>query len=188
MFDIGFGEIFLLAVVALLVLGPERLPKAARFTGLWVRRARAQWYSVKAELENELADDELRRSLKQTQGELMEARESLAKGGAALQQQIAQTGEEVREAFQSDGHGGDEDREAPLGSASEEVGEPEFSLDEAALAEHGLTRQDLIDRGVIEAPDSLPSSPDSGEADASPSPDALPERAHPAGSGHDARR
>ena len=88
MFDIGFGEIFLIAVVALLVLGPERLPKAARFAGLWVRRARAQWYSVKAELENELADEELRRSLKQTQAELMEARDSLAQGGAELQRQF----------------------------------------------------------------------------------------------------
>ena len=38
MFDIGFSELLVIAVVALLVLGPERLPKAARFAGLWVRR------------------------------------------------------------------------------------------------------------------------------------------------------
>lgn len=77
MFDIGFSELFVIAIVALLVLGPERLPKAARFAGLWVRRARAQWYSVKSELENELADEELRRSLRQTQADLREAQESL---------------------------------------------------------------------------------------------------------------
>ena len=63
MFDIGFTELLLIAVVALIVLGPERLPKAARFAGLWVRRARAQWYSVRSELERELAADELKRSL-----------------------------------------------------------------------------------------------------------------------------
>jgi sec-independent protein translocase protein TatB len=63
MFDIGFSELLVIAVVALVVLGPERLPKAARFAGLWVRRARAQWYSVKSELERELAADELKRSL-----------------------------------------------------------------------------------------------------------------------------
>jgi len=63
MFDIGFTELLLIAVVALIVLGPERLPKAARFAGLWVRRARAQWYSVKSELERELAAEELKRSL-----------------------------------------------------------------------------------------------------------------------------
>ena len=67
MFDIGFSEIFVVAVVALVVLGPERLPKAARFAGLWVRRARAQWYSVKSELERELAAEELKRSLRDTE-------------------------------------------------------------------------------------------------------------------------
>lgn len=60
MFDVGFSELLIIAVVALLVLGPERLPKAARFAGLWVRRARAQWYSVKAELERELAQEDLK--------------------------------------------------------------------------------------------------------------------------------
>jgi sec-independent protein translocase protein TatB len=64
MFDVGFSELLIIAVVALLVLGPERLPKAARFVGLWIRRARAQWYSVKAELERELASEELKNSLK----------------------------------------------------------------------------------------------------------------------------
>lgn len=63
MFDLGFSELLLVALVALVVLGPERLPKAARFAGLWVRRARAQWYSVKSELERELAADELKRNL-----------------------------------------------------------------------------------------------------------------------------
>ena len=66
MFDIGFSELLLIAVVALVVLGPERLPKAARLAGLWLRRARAQWYSVKAELERDLAAEELRRSLHET--------------------------------------------------------------------------------------------------------------------------
>lgn len=66
MFDIGFSELFLIAVVALVVLGPERLPKAARFAGLWVRRARAQWYSVRSELERELATEELQRTLRDT--------------------------------------------------------------------------------------------------------------------------
>lgn len=77
MFDIGFGELLLVAVVALVVLGPERLPKAARFAGLWVRRARAQWYSVRAELERELEADELKRSLQETQQSLRQAEAAL---------------------------------------------------------------------------------------------------------------
>jgi sec-independent protein translocase protein TatB len=63
MFDIGFSELLIIAVVALLVLGPERLPRAARLAGMWVRKARAQWYSVQAELEREIADEEFKRTV-----------------------------------------------------------------------------------------------------------------------------
>lgn len=77
MFDFSFGELLLVALVALVVLGPERLPKAARFIGLWVRRARAQWYSVKSELEHELASDELKRSLQEGREALREARDHM---------------------------------------------------------------------------------------------------------------
>lgn len=84
MFDIGFSELFVVAIVALLVLGPERLPRAARFTGLWVRRARAQWYSVKTELESELADDELKRSLARTRDEFRDISDDLRREGADI--------------------------------------------------------------------------------------------------------
>lgn len=64
MFDVGFSELVLIAVVALLVLGPERLPGAARTVGALLRRARASFESVKAEVERELRDEELKRALK----------------------------------------------------------------------------------------------------------------------------
>jgi sec-independent protein translocase protein TatB len=63
MFDLGFGELLVIGVVALVVLGPERLPRAARFAGLWVRKARAQWYSVKSEFERELAAEDMRKAM-----------------------------------------------------------------------------------------------------------------------------
>jgi sec-independent protein translocase protein TatB len=88
MFDIGFSELFLVAVVALLVLGPERLPKAARFAGLWVRRARAQWYSVKSEFERELADEELKRSLIDARDDLRNAEGQLRRGGESLRREF----------------------------------------------------------------------------------------------------
>jgi sec-independent protein translocase protein TatB len=78
-FDFGFSELLLIAVVGLLVLGPERLPRAARTGGLWLRRARSSWYSVKAQFERELADDELRRSLQQTREEFDGLRKTLQK-------------------------------------------------------------------------------------------------------------
>jgi len=97
MFDIGFSELLVIAVVALIVLGPERLPKAARFAGLWVRRARQQWYSVKSEFENELAAEELKRSLRETQESLRAAEAQLREGATALQQQVVALEQEAAE-------------------------------------------------------------------------------------------
>lgn len=81
MFDVGFSEMLVIAVVALVVLGPERLPKAARFAGLWLRKARAQWYAVKAELEAELANEQLRREL---QAPLDEVKQSIEGASASV--------------------------------------------------------------------------------------------------------
>jgi sec-independent protein translocase protein TatB len=66
MFDVGFSEIALIAVVALLVLGPERLPKVARTVGALVRRARSSWHSVRSEIERELAAEDLKKTLHDT--------------------------------------------------------------------------------------------------------------------------
>lgn len=92
MFDIGFSELLLIAVVALVVLGPERLPRAARFAGLWVRRARAQWYSVKAELEQDLAAEELRRSLRDTEDAFRGVGRQLQDAGDGIQRGFAADG------------------------------------------------------------------------------------------------
>lgn len=63
MFDVSLVELAVIALVALLVLGPEKLPRAARTVGLYVRKARQSWYSVRADIERELAADELKRSM-----------------------------------------------------------------------------------------------------------------------------
>lgn len=54
MFDIGFFELCIIGVVALLVLGPERLPHAARMTGAWIGKFRRTALSVREELEREV--------------------------------------------------------------------------------------------------------------------------------------
>jgi len=66
MFDFGFGELGLLAVVGLLVLGPERLPRVARTTGALLRKARQSWQGVRADIERELAAEDLKNTLRQT--------------------------------------------------------------------------------------------------------------------------
>ena len=63
MFDIGFTEIILIAVVLLLVVGPERLPRIARTAGLWVGKMRGFMSSVKADIDRELATEELKKAL-----------------------------------------------------------------------------------------------------------------------------
>ena len=68
MFDVGFFEIVLLGVVALLVIGPERLPKVARTAGLWIGKGRRMLQSVKTDIEQELRAEELKRILKEQAG------------------------------------------------------------------------------------------------------------------------
>lgn len=63
MFDIGFPEFFAAALVALVVLGPQRLPAALRTLGLWIGRLRRSYYNVKTEVEREIGMDEVRRQL-----------------------------------------------------------------------------------------------------------------------------
>lgn len=65
MFDIGFWELSLIAVIALLILGPERLPRVARTAGLWVGKMKSMVAEVKSNIDEELRMEELN-ALKQT--------------------------------------------------------------------------------------------------------------------------
>ncbi len=95
MFDIGFSELVLIALVALVVLGPERLPKAARLAGMWLRKARTQWDAVKGELERELASEELQRSLKQAQDTAAHLQAEVEAARRGLDQQVRQAADDV---------------------------------------------------------------------------------------------
>lgn len=65
MIELSFSKLLLLAVIALVVLGPEKLPKAARMAGAMLRRLRLGWESVRGEVERELELEEIRRSAKE---------------------------------------------------------------------------------------------------------------------------
>lgn len=64
MFDIGFSELLLTAVIALIVLGPERLPKAARTVGLIIGKIRRSFAGIQEELERQIRTEELREKMK----------------------------------------------------------------------------------------------------------------------------
>lgn len=61
MFDVGFWELVVIGIVALLVLGPERLPVVARTVGLWYGKARHFVGTVKADIDREIKAEELKR-------------------------------------------------------------------------------------------------------------------------------
>ncbi|MEJ2610639.1 MAG: Sec-independent protein translocase protein TatB [Candidatus Thiodiazotropha sp.] len=60
MFDVGFWEITIIALVALIVIGPERLPKVARTAGHWLGRGRRFVANVKADIDQEIKAEELK--------------------------------------------------------------------------------------------------------------------------------
>ncbi len=73
MFDVGLSELALIAVVALVVLGPERLPRAARTVGAMLRRLRSSWTNLRYEIDREIAADEIKRSLRETEATIRKA-------------------------------------------------------------------------------------------------------------------
>ncbi len=93
MFDIGFSELLLVAVVGLLVLGPERLPTAVRTTSLWVGRLRRQFSEIRTEVEREIGADEIRAQLRNEQimDQLRESREVLESTARELQRPLEQS-------------------------------------------------------------------------------------------------
>lgn len=78
MFELSFAEVAVVALVALIVLGPQRLPGAARTVGALLRRARNAATSLKADIERELAADELKRSLHDTGAAVQSTRDAVA--------------------------------------------------------------------------------------------------------------
>ena len=63
MFDIGFPELLLVSIVALLVIGPNRLPETIRTIMLWLGRLRRSFANIKMEIEQEIGADEIRQQL-----------------------------------------------------------------------------------------------------------------------------
>ena len=63
MFDIAFSELILVAVISLIVMGPNQIPETVRSVGLWVGRIRQAISSAKRELENEVGMEEIREKL-----------------------------------------------------------------------------------------------------------------------------
>lgn len=81
MFDIGFSELLMVGLVAVVVLGPERLPGAVRVAGLWVGRLKRSFNEIKTQVESEIGVDDIRRQLadEHIQSMELEAEKQLSK-------------------------------------------------------------------------------------------------------------
>ena len=80
MFDVGFWEILLILILALVVIGPERLPGAARKAGYFVGKARRYIEGVRSEVESELDVNEFKRMLHNQEVQINELQEQIKSG------------------------------------------------------------------------------------------------------------
>nr|WP_281417009.1 Sec-independent protein translocase protein TatB [Kistimonas asteriae] len=89
-FDIGFLELLVIAVIALVVLGPERLPVAIKVVAVWVGRLRRSFQSIRQEIEKEINADEIRREIhnESVMAELKKTRDTLQSEVEGLNRQI----------------------------------------------------------------------------------------------------
>ena len=90
MFDIGFAELVIIAVVGLLVIGPERLPGAIRTGAAWLGRIRRGFNDIKREVELELHNDAVMQELKEAGQQLKSEGEKLGEEVKQAQQQAEQ--------------------------------------------------------------------------------------------------
>ena len=81
MFDIGFLELLVIALITLVVMGPERLPEAIRSLSLWYGRLKQLWTKTRSEIETEVGMDDIRHQLhnEQVLKELGEQKDQLEK-------------------------------------------------------------------------------------------------------------
>ena len=88
MFDIGFAELIIIAVVSLLVIGPERLPGAVRTISLWLGRFKRSFNEIRQEIEQELHNDavlsDLKKTSEQVRSEAEDVRKSLQQAASPL--------------------------------------------------------------------------------------------------------
>ena len=98
MFDIGFSEIVVIAVVALIVIGPERLPRTARMLGHLFGRLQRYVNEVKADINREMELDELRRLQREVKGAASEFEQSMRTAATDLESGVKNVERELNEA------------------------------------------------------------------------------------------
>ncbi len=97
MFDVGFWEIFLILILALVVIGPERLPGAARTFGLWVGKTRRFVEGVKGDVEQEFDVSEFKRIIHNQEIQLNELKDKISAPMASLADEVSKQTHDIKE-------------------------------------------------------------------------------------------
>ena len=100
MFDVGFSELVMVGLIALLVIGPERLPKVARIAGFWLGKTRTTIANVKAEIKQELHAEEMRQLMQQQQSiadELQQIASETQAAAEEIQTSLTAAGEDSQQ-------------------------------------------------------------------------------------------
>jgi len=132
MFDVGFWEMLVIGVIALLVIGPERLPRVARTLGLWFGKARYFLGSVKEDIDRELKADELKQMMQEqakssgiheiveeTGSTLKSTRSDVEGLSSEVQQKARQSASEVGTAGEDSVPNEESERETPRSGADD---------------------------------------------------------------------
>ncbi len=124
MFDVSFTELMLIGVVALVVIGPERLPKVARTVGHLLGRAQRYVSDVKSDIQREIDLDEMNKLKKQMDDAAQSLKASMNETSASLQQPLAEARDSLNEASAS--------VEGLMQQARQELGDPPAAGTDAA--------------------------------------------------------
>ncbi|MDP2833105.1 MAG: Sec-independent protein translocase protein TatB [Pseudomonadota bacterium] len=91
MFDIAFSELMIIGIIALVVIGPERLPKVARTAGQWLGKLNRYVSQVKQDIDRDMKLDELRK-MQQDMKDTAQRYEIMAKDGARVAEETVEEG------------------------------------------------------------------------------------------------
>ena len=103
MFDLGFSELLVIGVVALIVIGPERLPKVARTAGAWLGRLNRFVSQVKQDVERDVQLEELRKMQKDMKESAQRFEIMAEETGEAIQKEVGQVDKVIQAMSVTDG-------------------------------------------------------------------------------------
>ena len=117
MFDIGFWELMIIGLVALLVVGPERLPKLTYTAGKWLGKGRSMLSAVKSEIDKEMKSEELKQILEKQKQQLNPLEEVIEETTSAVRDMKNETGRTLQEGQKQ--YGSQDESHARFGDSAE---------------------------------------------------------------------